>query len=439
VPLLSVTQADGLATNGGSHTLSLASSGARGVGRFTLVDYSGSPISSGFTLAPLPQRLSGSLVYDTAATTIDLDITGVDTLRWKGSGSTTWDTGSAVNVGGSFNWVLASSGTTATNFFTGDQVGFDDSAANGTVAIVGTVSPGVIAASNAALDYTLGGAGSTYAAGIQFGSASTAATGTLNLNAGTLFVGAAGMFDGSTGANTIAVNLGGGTLAAQAAWSSALALTLTSATTSTLNTAGGDISLSGVIGGAGNLRKLGTGTLSLSSSSSTFTGGVTVDGGTLAVSKLSDAGVNSSLGAGTGGITFNGGNLSYIGTGDSTNRTVDLLAGGTVSANGSGAVQFTAASLTHSGTASARTLNLGGSSTAGNTSGWPSVIAAQVPPSPPWPSPVPGPGSSQEPAAIPAPPPSTPAPSWSPAPSTRPLVSPSLIPPISALFRRSRL
>jgi autotransporter-associated beta strand protein len=40
-----------------------------------------------------------------------------------------------------------------------------------------------------------------------------------------------------------------------------------------------------------------------------------------------------------------------------------------VSANGSGAVQFTAASLTHSGTASARTLNLGGSSTAGNTFG----------------------------------------------------------------------
>jgi autotransporter-associated beta strand protein len=225
------------------------------------------------------------------------------------------------------------------------------------------------ASASSAGTLTLGGTGSTYAAGIQFGSASTAATGTLNLNAGTLFVGAAGMLDGSTGANTIAVNLGGGTLAAQAAWSSALALTLTSATTSTLNTAGGDISLSGVIGGAGNLRKLGTGTLSLSSSSSTFTGGVTVVEGTLAVSKLSDAGVNSSLGAGTGGITFNGGNLSYIGTGDSTNRTVDLLAGGTVSANGSGAVQFTAASLTHSGTASARTLNLGGSSTAGNTFG----------------------------------------------------------------------
>jgi fibronectin-binding autotransporter adhesin len=216
---------------------------------------------------------------------------------------------------------------------------------------------------------TLGGTGSTYAAGIQFGTASTTAAGTLNLNAGTLHVGAAGMFDGSTGANAIAINLGGGTLAAQAAWSSSLAISLTSATTSTVNTSGGDISLSGVLGGAGNLRKSGTGTLSLSASTSSFTGGVTVAGGTLAVSKLADAGANSSLGSGTGGFTLNGGTLSYVGTGDSTNRAVDLLASGSVLANGSGAVQFTAAALTHSGTASARTLTLGGSSVADNTFG----------------------------------------------------------------------
>jgi len=214
---------------------------------------------------------------------------------------------------------------------------------------------------------TLGAAGSTYAAGIQFGTTTTAASGTLNLNAGTLYVGAAGMFDGSTGANPITVSLGGGTLAAQAAWSSNLAMTLASSTTSTVNTAGGDIALSGDLGGSGNLRKSGVGTLSLTSVASTFTGAVTVAGGTLSVSKLANAGVNSSLGAGTGAFSINGGTLAYSGSGDSTNRTVDMLAGGTLAANGSGAVTFTAASVTQSGTASARTLTLSGSSTADNT------------------------------------------------------------------------
>jgi len=363
VPLLTVTQADGLTLGGGSQTIALASTGALGIGRFTLVDYAGTGISSGFTLAPLPQWLTGSLVYDTTATTIDLDITSADTLRWQGGESTTWNTGVAVDVGGAFNWVLASTGTTVTNFFTGDQVGFDDSAANGTVAIVGTVSPGVIAASNAALDYTLGGAGSIGGSGVFTKSGtgrmtllvSNSSSGATTVSAGTLQLG-----DASTAVNVTGdATVGGGTLDVRNArlagtlGVSAGTAEFTSGTVAGLVTVSGgtasfgagtfesgavitagrlgigdgglagnvsvadggtvafghaaDITYTDVLSGSGAILKTGTGRLTLTANNNPFTGGLTIDGGEV---RIDDQGAGGDFGA-TAIVVNDGGTFQF--------------------------------------------------------------------------------------------------------------------------------
>lgn len=115
-------------------------------------------------------------------------------------------------------------------------------------------------------------------------------SGTLNAIAGTLTLGAGGL--SSTGANTIAVNLGATILAASAPWSSAVAASLTDSTTGTsVDTTSGDITLAGVLSGSGNLNKIGGGTLTLSGSN-TYTGATYVDLGVLAVDgdSLADGG-----------------------------------------------------------------------------------------------------------------------------------------------------
>jgi fibronectin-binding autotransporter adhesin len=96
----------------------------------------------------------------------------------------------------------------------------------------------------------------------------------------------------------------------------------------------------GVITGSGSLVKVGAGTQTLSGLS-TFTGGVTLNGGTLSTNTLSTNAGPSGIGAGTS-LTFNGGNLTYTGpstgganvtnnaTGNNYNITL-LSGGGTIS------------------------------------------------------------------------------------------------------------
>ena len=142
--------------------------------------------------------------------------------------------------------------------------------------------------------------------------------------------------------------------------------------TLSFNTAAGTQTLSGVISGTGSLNKSGgTGTLALSNTANTFTGTVALVGGNTTVTTLANGGSNSSLGAGTSAIVMNGSNLTYVGTGSgSTNRAIDLRAGSGINNNSAaGAIEFTAANVLQGGTASARTLTLGGTNTGDNTFG----------------------------------------------------------------------
>ena len=88
------------------------------------------------------------------------------------------------------------------------------------------------------------------------------------------------------------------------------------ASTSTIGSDSGTLTLSGVISGTGALVKTGSGTLSLSGVN-TFLGGTTINGGTLVVTS------DSNFGALTGAIGVNAGTLE-VASGFSTARTINV-------------------------------------------------------------------------------------------------------------------
>ena len=390
VPLIRVTNTDGFTPAVGSHTLAVTTTGSLGIGRFTLIDYAGGPIGSGFRLAPLPQRLSGSLVYDTVNTTIDLDINGVDVVRWRGDASTAWDAGSAIDVGGTANWRLVSQGT-ATNFVAGDKLSFDDSADTGSVVLAaGTLAPGEITVDNSSRDYVFSGAGTIGGSGIltKQGTGrltlltSVASPGGVAVTGGTLQVGDTNSSPTVSGPTTVAsgarLELVGGTVSAvtvQAGGSLAAtggtlggALTVNGSATVTggqlagavavnagtlaLGTGGavvaptGDIAVAGgatfafnhandltfaaKLTGTGTVTKTGAGRVILNSSSTGYTGTLTIDGGEFRVEDSTGGDLNAVSIVVNAGGTFQFGN-NGLGNPDLPNTTfITVNPGGTV-------------------------------------------------------------------------------------------------------------
>ena len=86
-----------------------------------------------------------------------------------------------------------------------------------------------------------------------------------NMTGGTMTIGAGGIIQGGTWFANNTFSAGATTIGATAPWSSGMGIGLTDATTgTTFDTTGGNIRLSGALGGAGALRKAGPGMLALS-------------------------------------------------------------------------------------------------------------------------------------------------------------------------------
>lgn len=111
--------------------------------------------------------------------------------------------------------------------------------------------------------------------------------------------------------------------------------------------------------------KTGGGVLEFQNATTQYQGATTIQGGAMIASILANGGSDSSIGRSTNAaanLVLNGGTLRYTGATTSTNRNFTLgTSGGTLEANGTGAVNFTSTgNVTLSGTNTARTLTLTG-------------------------------------------------------------------------------
>jgi autotransporter-associated beta strand protein len=111
---------------------------------------------------------------------------------------------------------------------------------------------------------------------LELGLHQSGGLGVYTLSGGSLYIGANGITSGN---GNYAINLGGGTVGAQASWASSLNMNLTNLNGSvTFDTAGNLITLSGTVSGNGGLTVTNSGTLELSGAN-TYTGDTTVDAG----------------------------------------------------------------------------------------------------------------------------------------------------------------
>jgi autotransporter-associated beta strand protein len=129
-----------------------------------------------------------------------------------------------------------------------------------------------------------------------------------------------------------------------------------SGTNSGDNTLAAQINNNGTSTDNTNLSKNGTGKWVLTNTTSTFTGGMFINNGTLGTAILADSGSPSPIGAGTTiglGRGNDSGTLLYAGTGHSTNRPVRIgtpnsvpgTGGGSINNNGTGPLIFTNATF----------------------------------------------------------------------------------------------
>src|SRR5207237_7204202 len=130
----------------------------------------------------LPSRVLGNLVDDSANSSVDLKVTGVDFIKWTGATDGNWDINSTPN------WKLNSNNTATTCLESpapGDTVVFDETA-GGThnVNLTTTLTPSAVTV-NGPSDYTFGGPGKLSGpSGITKAGAGTLTVLTNNSNAG---------------------------------------------------------------------------------------------------------------------------------------------------------------------------------------------------------------------------------------------------------------
>lgn len=202
---LDVTTADSLVT-GGTHTINIQGATGLSVGTYDLIDYNNSIGGSGYTfvLGTMP-HIVATLNHNEVDTKVELVVSAIDELTWKGTIDGDWDTNSKQN------WSLLST-SAAAPFFTSDNVILNDTASTGAVNVVGSVAAGTVKIDNDTLEYTLSGSGlSGTGSFIKDGPGKATLknantyTGLTNVLAGTLVIG-----DGTSGSITGALTVTAG-------------------------------------------------------------------------------------------------------------------------------------------------------------------------------------------------------------------------------------
>jgi fibronectin-binding autotransporter adhesin len=224
-----------------------------------------------------------------------------------------------------FNGSLTVSGLTNVTLNTTARTSVID-VAGGTFNAAGGVQLGGTFTNSAISELLIHG-GVTYTPSISMGaSGTTTGTELIQLEGGTLYVGAGGIVNNSGGTATT-INLGSSTayttaptLAASASWSTTLPMTLSNSSSglpATIQTADQynnpfNITLTGALNGSGGLTKTGGGDLILNNSSNAYTGPTNVSTGTLVDAQNTILSHTSSLNINGSMIIQNSPSLSSI-------------------------------------------------------------------------------------------------------------------------------
>ena len=358
-PLNDLTNVGGNLTLGGTLNISATSGGSFGPGVYRIISYSGALTNNGLSIGSAP---AGTYYVQTSiANQVNLvNSTGLTLNFWDGPGHSNDGAiqgGSGVwqNASGNDNWAnqtgtinapytdaaFAIFGGTAGTVTVDNSLGAVHSSgmqfsvggytlAGNAITLAG--APNIIRVG----DGTAAGAGMTATINAVLagtGGVQKSDLGTLVLNGANTYTGGTAVdggvlqvsSDGNLGNATGGLSFDGGTLRNTAA--------ITSARVVTLNTNGGtldtqaDLTLSGVIGGAGGLTKTGAGLLTITGSN-TYAGGTSINGGTVSVS--SDA----NLGNASGPLAINGGTLQNTASFTSARATTLNAGGGTFQTTG---------------------------------------------------------------------------------------------------------
>lgn len=356
--IINVTNADGFVANGGANSVTFNLTGPNpGIGQHVLIDYAGNFTGSAadFKVGTLPNRVqAAAIAVDTLNSAIVMNITAIELPVWTGEVSTEWSTAIVANPK---NWAISGSPLVKTDFVNGDNVLFDDTAINTTVAITGgDISPNIVTINNATKAYTLVGPGAIT------GNATIVKSGAelLSLGGAHTFTGEVAMNGGTVSVDTLAdsnvasplgagttLSFNGGTLEYTGfAGATNRAITLGASGGTIQSTT--NITLSGLVTGTGSLTKTGAATLVMTGANTGFNGGFTIREGSVQFS-TADA-----IGGADQTVTLNGGTLEYTGAGALTwtaaaPQTRNLVIGSTastISVTGAGAangLQFTRA------------------------------------------------------------------------------------------------